>query len=349
MESFRLSNYEDHEELLTHEEIETIITDHYRKFLPKLVFELYFVKEFTQEEVAAKLSISVSTIYRIFKKHKWKPRRIISRTEIDPEIIHNLYFKEKLSQREIAEELKVSSRTIMRIFQDQKWTSRSYKKYHTKEQRGIGNRNRGFRFRNRLEKLRKDLFGEVCFLCGEKRKIAIHNKYGEEHHQDALWRLHFLKSLNPNDWVALCIPCHRGVHWMMDELHQEWQYIENSKGLVRRSDQENNRLEIPKKNELSSTRYIELKKMYGNDIEKLRRAIFGDKCYFCGTHYTKKRVSIHRKDGRPHEVKLTVYEKYFRTLDPTEWVALCQNHHRQVHWAMEVLGLSWTDLETSIS
>ena len=66
---------------------------------------------------------------------------------------------------------------------------------------------------------------------------------------------------------------------------------------------------------------------------------------FCGIHYEEKRVAIHRKDGRPHEERLTVYEKYFRTLNSDEWVPLCQNHQRFVHWAMDDLGLKWDDLK----
>ena len=42
---------------------------------------------------------------------------------------------------------------------------------------------------------------------------------------------------------------------------------------------------------------------------------------------------------------MTSEEKFFRTLNPDEWVSLCQKEHRHVHWAMEKLNLSWEDFE----
>ena len=90
---------------------------------------------------------------------------------------------------------------------------------------------------------------------------------------------------------------------------------------------------------------MRLKENFEGETEELRRALFGETCYYCGTHYKGKKVPIHRKDGRTHEEKLTKKEKYFRTLNPKEWVALCNEHHRHVHWAMDTLNLDWSDLE----
>ncbi len=106
-------------------------------------------------------------------------------------------------------------------------------------------------------------------------------------------------------------------------------------------------LELPSDDAPSSVEYTELKKKFKGSSEELRSALFGDTCFLCGMKKESgKKIPLHRKDGRPHDNKLIKSEKYFRTLNPDEWVTICQKHHRLVHWAMEKLKLEWHDFAT---
>ncbi|MFW9890313.1 MAG: hypothetical protein ACFFER_19200, partial [Candidatus Thorarchaeota archaeon] len=201
-------------------------------------------------------------------------------------------------------------------------------------------------FRKRIQQLRNRIFGTKCRICGEERKLAIHKKDGSEHEKDSLWRMEFLKSLNPDEWAPLCIPCHRGVHWLMDRYLTDWREVELLAEKARGMRPESKApIKLPDDKTPASSRYLALKDKFGRTRDTLRRAIFGDSCYFCGTYHSKARLVIHRKDGRPHDSKLLVKEKYYRTLNPKNWVPLCQKHHRYVHWAMDNLALKWEDLE----
>lgn len=308
-----------------------------------VVHRLYYDEGLSYEKVAKQLGVSITVISRIFNEQNWEPRKSIRWQEINPDDVYRLYFIDKLTQEEVAKRLGVSKPIIRRVFRQNAWQVR---------QRGFDNdidrkkaaKERRKRTQIRVQKLRKELFGEECNICGQKRKLAIHRKDGSYHHKDALWRIRYLKSINSNEWVALCIPCHRGVHWMM-KCGMMWAE------LVKLSDLINNQegkelipLKLPKPEHSSSLAYLQMRKD-SNDSGELRRALFGESCHFCGVKNDEKRIVLHRKDGRAHPKKLISHLKYFRTLDPTEWVFLCQRHHRYVHWAMRRLNLKWQDLE----
>ncbi|NHI90826.1 MAG: hypothetical protein EAX87_15005, partial [Candidatus Thorarchaeota archaeon] len=94
--------------------------------------------------------------------------------------------------------------------------------------------------------------------------------------------------------------------------------------------------------------YSKIRQEFEGTDDELRRAVFGDRCFFCRVRDDEKRIVLHRKDGRLHSYKLTSQVKYFLTLDPNNWVVLCQKHHRYVHWAMDTLGLKWDYLKVPI-
>ena len=80
-----------------------------------------------------------------------------------------------------------------------------------------------------VEELRKTIFGDKCYFCGdnyEDRRLVIHRKDGEPHQSSLLWSEVRLKSLNPDDWVALCLKCHRYVHWAMENLNLTYKDLE---------------------------------------------------------------------------------------------------------------------------
>ncbi|MCK4567012.1 MAG: hypothetical protein KAU48_06860, partial [Candidatus Thorarchaeota archaeon] len=232
------------------------------------------------------------------------------------------------------------------IFRDQGWKSRGQTKYQNENERELARKENRKNTQMKVVELRENLFGIKCQICTEERKLAIHRKDGSKHNPDDLWRISNLGTVNPDEYAAVCIPCHRGVHWMMRTYGQNWVQIKSQslmEPLSKRKIREP--LNLPDESEPSSQAYLKLKPDFEESKEKIRRALFGEKCQICGSRYDEKQLYLHRKDGRPHHSNLTTKEKFFRTLDPKEWVLLCFSDHRGVHWAKKALGLEWGDLE----
>lgn len=72
-----------------------------------------------------------------------------------------------------------------------------------------------------LENLRCELFGESCHFCGTRsteKKIVVHRKDFRPHNKRLLESKRYLRTLNPDDWAALCNKCHRYTHWAHEIL-----------------------------------------------------------------------------------------------------------------------------------
>ncbi|MHA1636572.1 MAG: hypothetical protein ACTSUB_01010, partial [Candidatus Thorarchaeota archaeon] len=132
--------------------------------------------------------------------------------EIDIEEFRRLYYEEELPLDEMAEALDVSVRTIIRYREDGNLEDRVLK---------YGN------------ELRDELFGTECVGCGAPKK-HIHKKDGEPHPSHILWSRKSLLKLKPDDWVALCVSCHRLTHSLMKSFGCEWDDIEKSLKELRR-------------------------------------------------------------------------------------------------------------------
>ncbi len=298
----------------------------------RAIYKLYYEKGMTQQEIAEALGISITTINRRFRKYGWKARSLGTKYELDEKEIHRLYFEENLTQEEIANRLGISRRTLWKLFRDNKWKIRS-RKIH--ESRAAASLARGNRFRKRVKELRAQLFGSICSICGRDRKLAIHRKDGEDHGKDVLWRAGYLNSINSDEWVALCIPCHRGVHWLAEEMEYDWDRIE---GFTR------NRLQVKKGVYAIEEKSLEKNSEEG-DVNDIRKMLFGNNCKLCGVTGNDKMLKIHRKDGKSHHNRLLWSKKNLQQLNPDDWASLCQKCHRYVHWAMDELGLEWSDLK----
>lgn len=73
---------------------------------------------------------------------------------------------------------------------------------------------------------------------------------------------------------------------------------------------------------------------------------FGDKCAICNDNY---RLQIHRKDGEKHTVWISMNNEEFELLIASdEYVQLCFNCHKSVHWCMYYLGMVWNDIKQRI-
>lgn len=335
---------------------------------------LYFKEGLSQREIAQKLRTSLPIIRRIFVERGWQVRgrhsnnKSDKRRENEPLVcniqdiekeVYRLYFEEGFSQVRIALKLGYTSDTpIRRIFTKNGWVVRrsvglGKKKriFTSEEERQEAVKETKKRTERRIIDTRNQLFGTQCRICGcskEERKIAIHKKDGENHDEHQLWRIRFLNSLDPNEWAALCVACHRGVHWMMKIFHQSWNEIESLLPYIKKpTRRQQPSMKLPNDSVPSSEQYRLAKSVPYRNLSDIKKAIFGNECHYCGSNYNGRRLVLHRKDGRTHHSKLTEREKYLRTLNPDEWVSLCQKCHRYVHWAMDTFNMKWSDLKKS--
>lgn len=336
------------------------------------VRRLYFDLGLSLLDVAKEMHTSTRHLRRLFRERGWKahynPLMRDSKTVdsdgfephhvriTDPQVlakeVYRLYFDEGLSQSHVGDRLGYSVSVIRRIFRENGWTVRisigagtRRRYFKTDEERRLAKHETTLRSRHRIIELRETIFGTKCRICGEERKLAIHRKDGTEHDEHSLWRVTYLSTVDPNEWAALCIPCHRGAHWMLDTHGVQFDELERLGKSVKTSKSDTLVvLSLPSSTMPSSTKYEEIKPHLVEDVEGLRRALFGENCYLCNAHYEETTLVIHRKDGKSHSKKLIEYERYFRVLNPEEWVSLCKKCHRFVHWAMDKVGLDWQNL-----
>ncbi len=188
------------------------------------VYKLYFKENLSMHDIAGLLGSSMKVIRRVFIEQGWPARpngrQII---KLNPEEIHTLYYDEGMTQREIASHFGFdSAEPIRNIFLDMGWIPRRF--YESEEERDLAQRERRREEIETIHRLREQLFGSKCGICGSKKK-AIHKKDGKRHSQKLLWTVKGLESLDPDDWVALCRPCHRAVHALMKVGSLEWDRI----------------------------------------------------------------------------------------------------------------------------
>ena len=309
------------------------------------IHHLYYEENLTQRQIAEILGFSShASINKIFKVNGWKARPAKQiRQEANPEEVRRLYFDEGLSQRQVAEKLGLHSPCpVQRIFKERGWKTRGrwgdgpvYGRplFDTEKERELGKERRVKQQQQNLKELREQLFGKECKVCEvsiQNKPHAIHRIDFKEHEQNKLWRIKYLKSLNPDEWVALCAACHRGVHWLRNQFGIRWDDIKKYLNGISHTKA---RTMIPftlSSNEVISKKYQKITVTADTKIKDLREILFGNKCYFCGADNTKRRLPIHRKDGRPHRSSLLWSKGNLKVLDPEEWVALCQKCHRYV-------------------
>ena len=314
------------------------------------VYRLYFNEGKTQREIAKELEIKRHTIIAMFKEKGWEARPAAPRREeVNPDDVYKLYFQEGLLQGEVAEKLGLSSTSpIQRIFKENDWEPRgrwnkppTRRHFSSEEERKEAIKERSNKRQQELKEIREQLFGTECKICGtnnEERTIAIHRKDFTEHRQNKLWIKSELDSIDLEEWVSLCVACHRGVHWMHEQHGAEWKDIEQH--------QKHNDIQISQIREQYelSDKQKEAKRnghYEGETIDELRKRLFGEECGVCGSD--TRRLAIHRKDGRPHSNNFLRTRENLEALDTDEWTLLCQKCHRYVHWAMDNLQMKWND------
>jgi len=318
-----------------------------RRYADEDIRHLYFDERLSKSDIARKLGIANSTVGRTFKRNGWEILPLPKKG--DPEEARRLY-EQGLTHKEIAKKLEISRRTAGKYLEELGVKSKRRSKYKSDAEKKCAKKEQARKRCSIVQELRDKLFGTECRVCGvdrDKRKIIIHNRNFVEHGINALWNLSFLKTLDPEEWSALCVMCHRGVHWANSQLGMDWQAVEDR---VKQKTLEESKRKISTQSQdeqFASDKGGSLHNLEG-EVKDIRRALFGDECYFCGTIPEGKKLVIHRKNGAPHRGSLLWSKERLRGLKPEEWIASCTKHHRYVHWAMKNLGLKWDDIDSAL-
>ena len=69
--------------------------------------------------------------------------------------------------------------------------------------------------------------GTSCFFCSEADcNLATHRKDGRRHKKFSDMGIAWLRQeVTVGNYVRLCYPCHKGVHWAMEYLGMNWEQI----------------------------------------------------------------------------------------------------------------------------
>jgi len=101
-----------------------------------------------------------------------------------------------------------------------------YSKYENRSEKSKESSKRASkRWRKNLNKEVDRLLGDSCRICKRDIKLASHKKDGKEH--DTSGGTNSLQGVikNPKDFVRLCYPCHKAVHWIMYYFNMTWEDI----------------------------------------------------------------------------------------------------------------------------
>jgi DNA-binding XRE family transcriptional regulator len=341
--------------LKTTRQIRRILKDHGWNVKPHEKIDWDEVHRLHSEEglsfgkIAKITGLTASTIRKAFKQKGWKTRNVRVRRET-PDInkVYNLYNEKGLTKEEVAEELNASESSIRKIFREMGWPSK-IRKFDTKAKRKAAKKESKRETARKTVALREKLFGINCKICGaskNKKTLVIHRKDGSEHDKDILWKVRFLRTVNPEEWATLCRSCHPGIHWMMDTFNLKFEDIKEFYVLNHKKKNFEEKLIYKLDTDAQvSEKYLQIKQKNLDRDADIRRLLFGETCYLCGVHYSEKTLVIHRKDGKQHAGNLIHGERNLGRLNPNEWTSLCQKCHRQVHWAMDSLLMDWKDFE----
>jgi hypothetical protein len=262
-----------------------------------------------------------------------------------------LYFDKKLTQKEVMKAVGITVSEFQRIFAQEGWRTR----YNTapilsEEERNQAIKERRERHSLKVRELHEQLFGTTCYSCGldknevrndgRKNILQVHRKDGAEHSKTLFRSLKSLRAIKPEEYVLLCIPCHRTTHFLMSNYSISWEKIDSHLEPKKNRSDTSKQSSEPEDATENLTLLSKLNEQYEHlDNQELREAIFGTDCCYCGPAYGERQLIIHRKDGTPHEQYLLWSREFLLSINPDEWVAVCQDCHTLIHWTMDRFGL----------
>lgn len=80
-------------------------------------------------------------------------------------------------------------------------------------------------YRKRLRENAISVTGNVCYFCNRVNNNCYHRKDGKQHSRSTM--MYRLVIAEPSEWVRLCYPCHKAVHWVMTNFGMTWDEIDN--------------------------------------------------------------------------------------------------------------------------
>lgn len=73
---------------------------------------------------------------------------------------------------------------------------------------------------------------------------------------------------------------------------------------------------------------------------------FGEVCSICGDNYY---LQIHKKDGKPHRQWGNMNNtEFWLLISSDDFVQLCFNCHKSVHWCMYYLNMCWDEIKKKV-
>jgi predicted DNA-binding protein YlxM (UPF0122 family) len=164
----------------------------------------YDEKELTIEGIANQLKVSQSSAVRLFLSLEAERPALDESPHIDLDEFKELYYEKQLPVRRIADHFRTSQHKIRKFIFEQELEKRTVKT---------------------VAEIRDEMFGTNCVSCGKPRNV-VHKKDGQSHHRRLTWTKVELQNVNPDEWAALCEPCHKLVHSLMSIFNLEWNNIE---------------------------------------------------------------------------------------------------------------------------
>jgi len=192
---------------------------------PEDVFKMYFEEKTTKKEIAESYGYkSCSPITAIFREQGWNDRRTETvDMDIDTDQVRELYFEQELSLEEVGRRISKTRYALLKLFEKMEWRLRGGN-CDSIEEREERKRDAQRRHQEKVNELRKELFGTECEICGEGREI-IHRKDGKKHSPYLTQSLRGLRNIDPTEWAPVCKSCHLDVHALMRVKTFEWESI----------------------------------------------------------------------------------------------------------------------------
>lgn len=287
-----------------------------------LIHSMYFQENVPFKEVVSCLGVSRKRVRHIFKEMGWRigPRGAV----LNVDEVLRLRNEKGKSNTEIAFILGVSCERVERLFIDLRENNQDV------EQTRLHGSNK-----QRLEAklLRTEIFGSECSICNVSkmvRMLALHRRDGVQHERELVWSPESLRKLNPEEWLLLCPPCHRSVHWCMDNMPKVLQKLGN----------------LTKNGASLAKGREKLLDLSGMSVSELRFQLFGDNCLICDRHADDYKLVLHRRNGEHHHKSSTWTKEFLLTAEIDDWVMLCDRCHLSIHWLMGVFGTEWDRIES---
>ena len=286
------------------------------------VHEQYYTKQHTFFRIAGDLNLTVKTLRGIFRRHGWQMRVQTERKKLNNSEIRKLHYEEGLTFIQIAKRSGLDLDLIRKTIgvRKEENTVREIGRLYFQE---------GLTFIQISKHLGVSL---KTIRRAFRTQIWAPRKSTTTKQLDANWvyHLYYIEGFSQQEIAAIS-----SVHCdTIQKLFWEKEWIPRDKQKPKAiGDIDLERREYQRKKRQS--------------LKAARARIFGTKCYAC--HFEKnptgKNLHLHKKDGTEHDRNLFRSLKRLESLNPDDWVPLCDRCHLGIHMLMKVFGFDWARIE----